>query len=112
MPHCIPPGLPSGHPVRLVGRLHSHSLDNDTLIIEYRGHQCPVSTSAIAPQDWASITQVEVFGDLLVLGEDNLLVEARLVKSINEADLDIYERVVPILSELRAESKNLSISTV
>lgn len=113
MPNCIPPGLSAGHPVRIVGRFNSyHPSRPDTFILEYKGGTVLIDTADLEPMRFEEISQMEVYGDMNSTinddGKMEYLVTAKILRVINDADLNIYERVIPLLNEKRSKSNLLS----
>lgn len=108
MPNGLPASLPTGHPVRIVGRFKAyHPYRLDTFILEYKGASVLVDTGNVEPRRFEEISQMEVYGDVMAREGDDVIVDARIVRSINDADLNIYERLIPILTLKRSQNKTL-----
>jgi hypothetical protein len=116
MPNCIPSELQIGDPVRMVGRFNSyHPSRADTFVLEYKGATVLIDTGSLDPMRFEEISQMEVYGDMTTItidgggdGKAEYLLYAKILRVINDADLNIYERVIPLLAEKRSKSKLLS----
>lgn len=102
MPHQITPDMPNGSPIRLVGRVKEYIPSSDLLLIEYKSVVVRVDTSCLEALDYGSCSQMEIFGDLYDSSlPDDTRVEAKIARPINDADLNLYERIVPLLRKYR-----------
>lgn len=91
-------------PVRLLGRQKSYDADYDRLIIVFNGREAFVDTQYLDPLPYSNMSQIEVFGVLsweIENGAKIPLIEAKILNCINEVDLNLYMRVIPILEKHR-----------
>lgn len=102
MPHQITPDFSNGAPIRLVGRVKEYIPSSDLLLVEYKSSVVRVDTSCLEPLDYSSFSQMEIFGELYDTdSHDGPRLEAKIVCPINDADLNLYERIVPLLEQFR-----------
>jgi len=110
MPHIIPDDMQSYDPVRMVGRFKSYDAAQDELVLEYKSHSIIVRTSCLEPTSFDTMYQLEVYGDLHLSqnpaegnSHANMFVEAKFLRCIDNMDLNLYERIVPILRDIRLQ---------
>jgi hypothetical protein len=109
MPHIITENFVAG-PVRLIGRVKSYDAGNDRLTIMFNGKDAFVDTQHLDPMPYSCMSQVEIFGNLnwAIEGVHIVpIIEARILNCINEVDLNLYLRIIPILDKHLKTSQQL-----
>lgn len=97
----VPAGLPGDTLVRIAGRFKCYDAADDALTLEFKGAAVDIDTHLLAPMPFDTMSQIEVFGTYTAAGR----VEAKILKCINGVDLNLYERIGPILQRNQRQQR-------
>ncbi|KAI8994676.1 telomere-capping, CST complex subunit-domain-containing protein [Pilobolus umbonatus] len=89
-----------GDSVRVTGILKKHDMANDLIVIDYDGSQAEISIKNIYDFVYINGDLIQCIGEVTekaVMGMPKI--EARILRTVNTLDMDLYYRVVTYLNE-------------
>ena len=88
--------------VRIAGFFKSYDADKDELILEYNGQTTAICTGCLEPMAFDTMAKIEVLGTINRSSASSYIVEARILRCINDADLNVHEKIIRLLQRIFA----------
>lgn len=103
MPHLIPADIPNMTQVRIAGLFKSYDADKDELILEYNGQTTAIYTGCLEPMAFDTMAKIEILGTINRSSYSSFIVEAKILRCINDADLKVHEKIIRLLERAAAK---------